>query len=535
MSEPAKSPFFDVRMRGFRERASVDTVLTLLEERTSVLVSEAVPLLSAAGRVLAEPVVSAVDVPSFLRAAMDGFALHAADTAGAPVPLAVVGEALPARPFAGTVAPGQVVRITTGAPIPTGVDAVLMAEFAQIEPDGRVLPRAVLAAGKHIVRVGEDVTRGREVLPADRRLRPQDVGVLASIGVGTVRVVRRPRVAILVTGNELLPPGSVPEGFKIVDSNSPMLTALAARDGADVLPVQYVRDDYPAVCDAIRAAVAAADVVLCSGGTSVGVEDHAPRAVAELGELAVHGVSLRPAAPLGVGFVREPNPLTPFPKKEGRTEPNAENTNLSVPVLSPSPFRGGVGEGLQPQPTPPSSLPEGKGEKEPSLDASSISVVSRACSPFPSGRGDRGVGSSERPSPHSGPREALLTGPECGEGGGVGEGLFSRTVFLLPGNPVSCLCAYDLFAGRAIRRLGGLGWELPYKKIGLSLTQPVASVAGRVDYVRVKREGQGVAPVASSGASNLSSTVVADGFVLVAAEREQIASGETVDVYLFDE
>ncbi|AMV30106.1 Molybdopterin molybdenumtransferase [Gemmata sp. SH-PL17] len=473
MSEPAKSPFFDVRMRGFRERASVDAVLALLKARTSALAPETVPLLGAAGRVLAESVVSAVDVPGFPRAAMDGFALHAADTAGAPVPLMVVGESLPARPFAGTVAPGQAVRITTGAPIPTGADAVLMAEFAQIEPDGRVLPRAALAVGKHVVRIGEDVTQGREVLPAGRRLRPQDVGVLASIGVGTVRVVRRPRVAILVTGNELLPPGSAPEGFKIVDSNSPMLTALATRDGADVLPVQYVRDDYPAVCDAIRAAVAAADVVLCSGGTSVGAEDHAPRAVAELGELAIHGVSLRPAAPLGVGFVGQPNPPTPFAAssagpvsgasrgpaaQEGGTEPNTEDVKQSAAVLSPSPLRGGVGEGL-----------------------------------------------------------------------------FGRTVFLLPGNPVSCLCAYDLFAGRVIRRLGGLGWELPYRKVALSLTRPVASVAGRADYVRVKREGEGVAPVASSGASNLSSAAVADGFVLVPAEREQIASGETVDVYLFDE
>ena len=424
MTESGKPPFFDVRMRGFRERASVDAVLALLEVRTTVLGGETVPLLGATGRVLVEPVVSGVDVPGFARSAMDGFAVRATDTAGTPVPLAVIGESLPARPFVGEVGPGRAVRITTGAPIPTGADAVLMAEFARIEPDGRVLPSAVLAAGKHVVRIGEDVARGSEVLPAGRRLRPQDVGVLASIGAATVQVVRRPRVAILVTGNELLPPGSVPEGVRIVDSNSPMLTALAIRDGADVLPVQYIRDDYQAVRDALRAAATVADVVLCSGGTSVGVEDHAPRAVAELGELAVHGVALRPAAPLGVGFV---------------------------------PASGTTKE--QTAPSPP--------------------------------------------------------------------------LFLLPGNPVSCLCAYDLFAGRVVRRLGGLAWELPYKKVALPLTQPIASAVGRVDYVRVKCEAGGVAPVASGGASNLSSAVVADGFVLVPPERDNYAPGETVDVWLF--
>src|SRR5207249_4812812 len=171
------------------------------------------------------------------------------------------------------------------------------------------------------------------------------------------------------------PPGSVPEGFRIVDSNSPMLAALVARDGGVCLPVRYLPDRYEAVRDAIRDADA--DVLLVSGGSSVGREDHAPRAVAELGELAVHGVALRPASPTGVGFLAEPNPPAPFPAKEG-------GERAGVGGLSPSLPRGGVGEG---------SL---------------------------------------------------------------------RSVFLLPGNPVSCLCAYDLFAGRVVRRLGGRGWELPY-------------------------------------------------------------------------
>jgi molybdopterin molybdotransferase len=416
MADSGGSPFFDVRMRGFRDRAEVDAVVALLDARTAPLSGEAVPLLEAAGRVLAEAVVSAVDVPGFPRAAMDGFAVRAEDTFGAdaynPLPLALVGESFPARPFPGEVKPGQAVRIMTGAPLPPGADAVLMAEVAQVEPDRRVLAREPVSPGRHVGRVGEDVAKGRAVLPAGRRLRPQDVGLLASIGAAAVRVVRRPRVAILVTGNELLPPGAAPEGFKIVDSNSPMLAALAARDGGDVLSVRYLPDDYAAVRDAIRDA--GAEVVLVSGGSSVGAEDHAPRAVAELGELAVHGVALRPASPTGVGF-----------------------------------------------------LPRG-------------------------------------------------------------------VVFLLPGNPVSCLCAYDLFAGRVVRRLGGREWEMPYRRAALPLAAKVVSAIGRVDYVRVKVEEGKATPIAVSGASILSTTVTADGFVLVDRDREGHAPGEVVEVWLYE-
>jgi molybdopterin molybdotransferase len=416
MAETDPSPFFDVRMRGFRDRSEVEDVLGILQARTARLEGENVTPGAAAGRVLAEPVMSMVDVPGFARAAMDGFAVRAEDTFGAdaynPLPLTLIGEALPARPFASEVGPGQAVRVMTGAPMPVGADAVLMAEVAQVESADRVLAREAVSPARHVGRVGEDVAKGREVLPSDRRLRPQDLGLLASIGAGTVNVVRRPRVAILVTGDELLPPGSIPEGYRIVDSNSPMIEALVARDGGTALSVQYLPDRYEAVREAIHDA--RADIVLISGGSSVGKEDHAPRAVAELGELAVHGVALRPASPTGVGFI------------------------------------------------PP------------------------------------------------------------------------RTVFLLPGNPVSCLCAYDLFAGRVVRKLGGQQWDLPYRRTQLPLASKIVSAVGRVDYVRVGVAGDLVHPIAVSGASILSTTVKADGFVLVDRDQEGFAPGESVEVWLYD-
>jgi len=397
-------PFRDVRMTGFSARTPVADVLALLDARVHPLPSETVP--AAAGRVLAAAVASAVNVPAFPRCMMDGYAVRAADAG----PRRLVGTAYPGRPFAGVLGVGECVRVTTGAPLPTGADAVLMAELADAVGEV-VTAREAVPVGKHVGRVGEDVTAGGEVLRAGRVLRPQDVGLLAAVGVGAVAVVRRPRVAVLATGDELLPPGSMPAGSRVVDSNSPMLAALVARDGGVCDPTHYLPDHFETIRDAIRDA--AADVVLVSGGTSVGTEDHAPRALAEVGELAVHGISVKPAGPTGVGFV------------------------------------GG------------------------------------------------------------------------------------RVVFLLPGNPVSCLCAYDLFAGRAVRQLGGLPTALPYWSAVLPLAAAVSSAVGRVDYLRVRVENGAALPLAG-GASNLSGAVVADGFALVPAERSELAAGEAVEVWFYD-
>ncbi len=401
----------------------VDAVLRLLDARTTPLESELVSSQGVVGRVLAASVVSPVNVPGFARSAMDGFAVRAVDmvlaSETAPVVLSVLGESRPARPYVGALQAGQAVSITTGAPLPTGADAVVMAEKAELRPDGTLLVAEPVAEGRHVSKVGEDVGRGVEVLPAGRAVRPQDLGMLASIGVRSVEVVRRPRTAILVTGNELLPPGSMPEGYKIVDSNSPMLGALIARDGGVCKGVRYVPDDEAHLREAILESLETADVILMSGGTSVGTEDFTPRVVAELGELAVHGIAMKPAGPTGVAFLQ------------------SRGSRSTVPL------------------------------------------------------------------------------------------------FLLPGNPVSCLCAYDLFAGRVLRRLGGRAWELPYQRASLPLTGEIVSAPGRVDYVRVKVDAKTVKPLGAGGASNLSSAVNADGFVLVPHERGRLAAGEVVEVWLY--
>jgi molybdopterin molybdotransferase len=406
-------------MRGFRDRAEVDDVVALLKSRLQPLAAEDAGLHEAAGRVLAADAVAPCDVPGFDRAAMDGYALRGNETFGAgaynPLELEVVGISLPAKPFPIPVQAGQAVRIMTGAPLPAGTDAVLPAESAE-EIGGRLRLMDPVSPGRHVGRQGEDIKHGAIVFQAGRVLRPQDVGVLASLGVSPVRVVRRPIVSIIVTGDELLPCGVKPEGFRIVDSNSVMLEALVRRDGGLPKIHPIVPDRRDAVRDAILQAES--DVLLISGGSSVGQEDHAPRVLAEIGELSIHGVALRPASPAGLGF----------------------------------------------------------------------------------------LGPAERPRP----------------------------AFLMPGNPVSCLCAYDLFAGPAIRRLGGRSMDLPYRSLSLPLAAKLVSAVGRVDYVRVRVSDGRVEPQATSGASILSSTTRADGFVLVPRDSEGQAPGELVRVYFYD-
>lgn len=405
----------DVRMRGFSRRMEVAAARQLILSHCRRLEACHVPLREACGRVLSEDVLAPRDVPAFRRAAMDGYALRGEETYGAsmysPVEFELVGEALPGSPYRGAIGPGQAVRIMTGAPMPEGANAVLMAEYGT-EDSGKVRVSEPVPPGKNVSEPGEDIRAGTLVLRAGRCLRPQDIGVLSAMGMSHVPVVRSPRVRLVITGNELLPAGSQPEGYRIADANSVMLEPLVRRDGGQPDMPGIVPDDRSAIEKAIIENDA--DVVLVSGGTSVGREDHAPLIVAERGELLVHGVAMRPSSPTGFGIVR------------------------------------------------------------------------------------------------------------------------GKLVFLLPGNPVSCLAAYDVFAGPAIRVLAGRSPRLPYPARRLPLARKISSALGRLDYVRVRLENDQVVPLATSGASILSSAVFADGFVLVPPDSEGYPPGEKVCVFLYD-
>ncbi|MEE2717117.1 MAG: gephyrin-like molybdotransferase Glp [SAR324 cluster bacterium] len=405
----------DVRMRGFLRRTPVPELLTQIDGHCPTLPAESVSVPEAGRRVLAEAVTAPSDVPHFNRAAMDGYAVRGEETFGAsaynPIALQVVGQSMPGKAFVGTVGLGTTVRIMTGAPLPDGANAVLMAELAEAVGDTIQVTDSV-PPEKHVGKIGEDVRCGDLLFRQRRCLRPQDLGMLVSVGIPEVSVIRKPTVELLITGSELLAPGAQPTGVQIVDSDSVMLQSLVERDGGNLLGIRHLPDNR----DPLRQAMldATADVVIVTGGTSVGVEDHGPTLLDELGELLVHGIPMRPAAPMGFGVL------------EG------------------------------------------------------------------------------------------------------------RKVFLLPGNPVSCFCAYDCFVARALRLLGGRNPDWPYASQAVRLKTKISSQIGRIEYVRLRLDDDGAEVLASGGASILSSTTQADAFFLTEEESEGIAADETISVWRYD-
>ncbi|WP_417850333.1 gephyrin-like molybdotransferase Glp [Thalassoglobus sp.] len=408
----------DIRMSGFESRSTVDEALAWIDRAVQEIPEqvEEVSLELSHGRTLAERVVSQIDVPGFDRSAMDGYAVIADETTGAsdynPIRLQVVGDSMPGNGYSGEIRSGQAVRTMTGAPIPSGATAVVPAEYTEAVGDN-VLVSLTVGQFKHIGRTGEDIRIGATVVDAGRILRPQDVAVIASIGQAKVSVRKQPLVRVIITGNELVRPGEQKRPHQIYEANSSLLSGTIPRDGGILESVRFIEDSESAIRNALLEP--GADVILVSGGSSVGAEDFAPGLVAQLGELPIHGVAMRPSSPTGLGRIS------------------------------------------------------------------------------------------------------------------------NAMVVLLPGNPVSCLCAYDFFAGRAIRQLAGRSKSWPFRTIVLPLGRKIASAIGRTDYCRVRVEAGKAIPLAISGASILSSTTRADGFVIVPADSEGLPAETPVTVLLYSE
>ncbi len=264
--------------------------------------TQRVPLLQAHARVLAEEIRAERDLPPFDRSTVDGYAGRAADTVeasrGAPVALAVVGEVIMGRVAPFSVGHRQAARIPTGGALPVGADAVVMQEYT-VRKDGTVSVERPVAPGENVVHRGDDLTAGDVVLRPGRRLRPQDLGLLAGLNHAQVEVYLQPRVAVIVTGDELVTPGQNAAGAEIYDMNTYTLSALITASGALALPHGIVGDSLQLVIDRARAAHRTADVVILSGGSSVGERDVVADAIAALGEpgIVVHGIAIRPGKP----------------------------------------------------------------------------------------------------------------------------------------------------------------------------------------------------------------------------------------------
>lgn len=404
----------DVRMRGFKKRSPVQEALDWVDSQSIDLPEEIILIQNATGRVLAGDIVSTIDIPGFDRSMMDGYAIVASDAQGASaynqLQLQLIGRSMPGRGADVKVSPGTAVKIMTGAPVPEGANAVLPAENVEIDEPFVFVSESV-AEGRNIGREGEDVASGSTLLKQGRRLRPQDIALLASIGREEVSVLRRLRISIIITGNEILPIGETPQVYQIVNSNGPMLESLSCRDGGVIVSSRIVPDDVELIRQAMLEEY---DILLITGGTSVGEEDRVPLILAECGELVIHGIAMRPSRSAGMGRI----------------------------------------------------------------------------------------------------------GEQC--------------VFLLPGNPVACLCAYDFFAGHFIRECSGLGTKPPYRSEQKILKQKITSMIGRTDYARVRFSSDAVEPLAISGAGILTSTTQADGFIIIPADKEGYSAGTEVEVFLYD-
>lgn len=414
----------DIRMKGFHGTVDLATALAVLRDKVRPLPAETIPLVEACGRVLAEPIRSPIDVPPFAKSAVDGYACRAEDTFGAgpfdPLELRVAFEVMPGELPPRPIAKGEAARIMTGAPVPEGTDCVVMVEHAE-EKDGSIRVVQALPPGKNVAPRGEDVTRDEVVAPAGRALRAEDLGVLASIRTKTVRVHRRPSVLIFSSGDELVDPLSdePQRPGTIFDANGYVLEAQARHEGVLVRRGGILKDDRETIRAALapRSAFAGdADVTITSGAASVGKEDWMPSLVRELGELWVHGVSIRPAHPIGFGRIGE------------------------------------------------------------------------------------------------------------------------RLHFLVPGNPVAAWIGFRYFVRPTLRMLSGFAPDEAFKPERTRravLARKIQSVAGRVDYARVRFTKDGlVEPLRTGGAGILTSVTKADGVVTVAKELEGLEEGTEVEVDL---
>ena len=286
----------------------LDTALAeLLAQATLLPGADTVATFDADGRVLLHSATSPLQVPPQDNSAMDGYALRCADVA-APGAVLPVSQRIAAGSAAAPLQPGTAARIFTGAPVPPGADAVLMQEDCEALEDGRVRANAVPQSGQWIRRAGEDITQGAVVLNAGTRLSPAELGLAASIGLAQLQVARRPRVALFSTGDELVMPGDVPPAQMrpgaIYNSNRFFLRAMLLRLGCEVTDLGIVPDQREATIAALRSASSGHDLILTSGGVSVGEEDHIKPAVEALGELVLWQIAMKPGKPFAYGRIQ---------------------------------------------------------------------------------------------------------------------------------------------------------------------------------------------------------------------------------------
>ena len=284
---------------------SVDEAVGIIAAKvTAVDDVETVPLTAADGRVLARDITAPLALPPFTNAAVDGYAVRSGDLPLAEEQTFQIAGRVQAGATAGeAVGPGQAIRIFTGAPMPEGAGTVFMQEDVRLDERGGVVLPAGLKPGANVRPAGEDIPLGHRALKAGRRLRPQDVALAAAFGLTQIEVLRRIRVAVFSTGNEVVSPGAPRAPAQLFDSNRFMLMAMLARLGCEVGDLGILRDDRASLADGLRSAANAHDLILTSGGVSTGEEDHVKAAVESVGSLVLWRMAIKPGRPVAMGII----------------------------------------------------------------------------------------------------------------------------------------------------------------------------------------------------------------------------------------
>ncbi len=342
-----------------------EALQALLRHCTPVERSARVALVAARGRVARSDVYAPETLPAFARSTMDGYAVRAVDTFGAsesaPAYLRFCGEILMGAPATLSVAPFEAARIHTGAMLPAGADAVMMVEDTNAHGD-EIEVLAAVAPGENVVGVGEDVRHGDLAIPSGRRLRAQDLGGLAALGITTIAVVDRPRIAILSTGDEVVAPSATPAVGQVRDVNATTVAAVVAAAGGDAIAHGIVRDDEAALLEATQAALANADALVLSAGSSVSDRDLTARVIERLGSpgILVHGIAIKPGKPTLIAVAdRKPviglpgNPasalvlawrlVAPLVRRLGGEEIDADTVGTEVDAILANPVRSRAG------------------------------------------------------------------------------------------------------------------------------------------------------------------------------------------------
>lgn len=283
---------------------SVDEAVAIIASRVKpVGETEAVALVDADGRILSHDVAAPLPLPPFMNSAVDGYALSGTDLPASGERAFPVAGRVQAGAPAQPALPGQAVRIFTGAPMPDGTDTVFMQEDVRIDDAGNVVLPSGLKTGANVRPAGEDIPRGHVALASGRRLRPQDVAVAAAFGLTTLDVVRRLRVGVFSTGDELAAPGSPRADAQLFDSNRFMLMAMLRRLGCEVGDLGILRDERAELAAALKQAAQRYDLILTTGGVSTGEEDHVKAGIEQAGSLVLWRMAIKPGRPVAMGVV----------------------------------------------------------------------------------------------------------------------------------------------------------------------------------------------------------------------------------------